>query len=156
MAIFYEKRETTLSFKDEKPTVYKLAPIHQQQVSFDGLLDEVSNACGVNRSQVKAAVEALIDRMSMFMNYGMSVKLGEFGSFKPTFNSKSEATAEALSVDNVTRKKILFYPGKRFKTMLDRLSVVSSSMDDNEGGSSSGGGGGNSGGEGGGGGADFE
>lgn len=141
MAMMYEKRETTLSFKEDKPTVYKLAPVRQQQVPFDELLNEVSAACGVNRAQVKASVEALIDRMSMFMNYGMTVKLGEFGSFKPTFNSKSETTADALSADNVTRKKILFYPGKRFKTMLDNISVVSYGMDDNsqEGGNNGGG-----------------
>lgn len=141
MAMMYEKRETTLSFKEDKPTVYKLTPVRQQQVPFDELLNEVSAACGVNRAQVKASVEALIDRMSMFMNYGMTVKLGEFGSFKPTFNSKSETTADALSADNVTRKKILFYPGKRFKTMLDNISVVSYGMDDNsqEGGNNGGG-----------------
>lgn len=132
MAMMYEKRETTLSFKEDKPTVYKLAPVRQQQVPFDALLDEVSTACGVNRAQVKAAVEALIDRMSMFMNYGMAVKMGEFGSFKPTFNSKSETTADALSADNVTRRKILFYPGKRFKTMLSNISIVSCGMDDDE------------------------
>lgn len=132
MAMMYEKRETRLAFKDDKPTVYKLVPVRQQQVPFDALLDEVSTACGVNRAQVKAAVEALIDRMSMFMSYGMAVKMGEFGSFKPTFNSKSESTTDALSADNVTRKKILFYPGKRFKTMLSNISIVSCGMDDNE------------------------
>lgn len=153
MAMMYEKRETTLSFKDDKPTVYKLAPVRQQQVPFDALLDEVSTACGVNRAQVKAAVEALIDRMSMFMNYGMAVKMGEFGSFKPTFNSKSEATADALSADNVTRRKIFFYPGKRFKTMLSNISIVSSGMDEEEDGGNTGGGGTGGSGEGG---ADFE
>lgn len=155
MAMMYEKRETTLAFKDDKPTVYKLAPVRQQQVPFDALLDEVSTACGVNRAQVKAAVEALIDRMSMFMNYNMGVKMGEFGSFKPTFNSKSESTADALSANNVTRRKILFYLGKRFKTMLSNISIVSSGMDDDEeeGGNPGGGGGTGGSGEGG---ADFE
>lgn len=143
MAMMYEKRETTLAFKDDKPTVYKLAPVRQQQAPFNTLLEEVSTACDVNRAQVKAAVEALIDRMSVFMNYNMAVKMGEFGSFKPTFNSKSESTADALSADNVTRRKLLFYPGKRFKTMLSNISIVSSGMDDDEeeGGNPGGGGG---------------
>lgn len=50
MAMMYEKRETTLAFKDGKLTVYKLAPVRQQQVPFNALLDEVSTACGVNRA----------------------------------------------------------------------------------------------------------
>lgn len=123
MALLYEKREITLNFKQDKPTVYRIAPAKQQQVTFDKLLDEVSNSCGVNRAQVKAAVEALIDRMTLFMDYGMSVKLGDFGSFKPTFNAKAQQTTDDLGADNVRRKKIVFYPGKRFKNMLEKLSV---------------------------------
>lgn len=62
--------------------------------------------------------------MIVFMNYGMPVKLGDFGSFKPTFNSKTGATADDVTAENVTRKKILFYPGKRFKQMLEGMSVT--------------------------------
>lgn len=72
----------------------------------------------------------LIDRMLLFMDYGMSVKLGEFGSFKPTFNSRSADTAEELDSGNVVRKKILFYPGKRFRNMLDNISITSFSNDE--------------------------
>lgn len=124
MGIVYEKEKMTLHFKEGKPQVYRAKPVRQQSVKFDDLLNEVSNSCGVNRSQTKAVVEALIDRMIVFMNYGMPVKLGDFGSFKPTFNSKSAATAEEVSADSVTRKKILFYPGKRFRQMLEGMSVI--------------------------------
>lgn len=124
MALIYEKRELVLNFKEEKPTVYRIAPVKQQQVPFDKLLDEVSNACGVNRAQVKASVEAMLDRMMLFMDYGMSVKLGDFGTFKPTINVKAQATEKDLGADNVKRRKILFYPGKRFKTMLNGLSIT--------------------------------
>lgn len=124
MALVCEKKEITLSYKDDKPKVFRLFPVKQQQVTFDKLLDEISSSCGVGRAQVKATVEGLIDRMTMFMDYGMSVKLGDFGSFKPSINSKSEATAKELDAENVIRKKILFYPGKRFKEMLGNISVT--------------------------------
>lgn len=124
MALIYEKQKITLSFKKDKPEVYRIKPVRQQAVTFDDLLDEVSNSCGVNRAQTKAVLEGLIDRMIVFMNYGMPVKLGDFGSFKPTFNSKTGATADDVTSENVTRKKILFYPGKRFKQMLEDISVT--------------------------------
>ena len=124
MGIVYQKEKMTLHFKKDKPQVFRAKPVRQQPVAFEDLLNEVSNSCGVNRSQTKAVIEALIDRMTVFMNYGMPVKLGDFGSFKPTFNSKSASTAEEVSADSVTRKKILFYPGKRFKQMLEGMSVI--------------------------------
>lgn len=123
MALIYEKRELVLNFKEDKPTVYRIAPVKQQQVTFEQLLNEVSNSCGVNRAQTKASIEALLDRMMLFMDYGMSVKLGDFGSFKPTINVKAQTNVEDLGADNVVRRRIQFTPGKRFKTMLNGLSI---------------------------------
>jgi len=124
MAIICEMRERILNFKDEKPKVYVIALVKTQQVTFDKLLDEISISCGVGRAQVKASVEGLLDRMSLFMDYGMSVKLGDFGSFKPTISAKAQDNAEDVSASNVRRRKILFVPGKRFKNMLNDLSIA--------------------------------
>jgi hypothetical protein len=49
--------------------------------------------------------------------------LGDFGSFRPTINVKSQKNKEDLGVENVVRRKIIFTPGKRFKTMLNNLSI---------------------------------
>lgn len=124
MALLYEEREIILNFKEDKPTVYRIAPVKQQQITFEMLLDEVSNSCGVNRAQTKAAIEGLLDRTIHYMELGMSVKFGDFGSFKPTITVKSQKSVDDLGADNVKRKKILFTPGKRFKSMLEKLSVI--------------------------------
>jgi nucleoid DNA-binding protein len=90
MALICEKKEMVLGFMEEKPTVHVISPLKQQQVAFDKLSDETSSSCGVSRAQAKACTEALIDRMILFMEYGMSsVRLGDFGSFRPTVNVKS-------------------------------------------------------------------
>lgn len=125
MAIMVEVKKRTLHFKKEKPTVYTVAPVRTQKVTFEQLLKETSSSCGVNRAQVKACIEALIDRLSHFMEYGMIVQLGDFGTFKPTVNAKSQESMETVSAGNVVRRKILFYPGKRFKEMLRDVSVTS-------------------------------
>ena len=128
--MIYEKRAITLNFKEGKPKAYKLAPVKQQTVTYEKLLDEVSASCGVNRAQSKAVVEALIDRMSMFMDFGMPVQLGDFGSFKPTMQSKAKETEEELSTADVKRLKILYYPGKRFKNMLANISIATFGSDE--------------------------
>ena len=151
MALLYGTKELVLNFKEDKPTVFVIAPSKQQQVAYDKLLDEVSNSCGVGRAVVKASVEGLMDRMSLFMEYGMSVKLGDFGTFKPTFNVNSQKNVEDLGADNVKRRKIIFHPGKRFKHMLENVSITTlESKEVTSNGNNSGGGndngGGNSGG----------
>lgn len=129
MAIMCEKREKILNFMKDKPKVYVMTPMKAQQVPFDKLLDEVSSSCGVGRAQVKASVEALLDRMGLFMDYGMSVKLGDFGSFRPTISAKAQDSAEDVDASTIRRKKIVFTPGKRFKDMLSDMSITT--MSDN-------------------------
>lgn len=127
-----EKRAIKLNYKEDKPTAYKMAAVRQQKVTFEKLLDEVSNSCGVNRSQTKAVIEALIDRLTMFMGYGMGVKLGEFGKFQPGITSKEKKTEDEVSSDDVKRVKIRFYPGKRFRNMLAQISLASFDTDDDD------------------------
>ena len=112
-----------LGFKEDKPTVYKVAAVRQQKVDFTKLVKEVSDSCGVHRTQSKAVVEALIDRLIHYMDFGMAVQLAEFGTFKPVIRTKAKKTAEEVSVDNIVTRAIRFYPGKRMKTMLDELSI---------------------------------
>ena len=133
MAILFSVKKTVLSFNENKPQVYKITAVPSQLYSFDKLLSEVASSCSLNRSQTKAVIEALIDRLIMLMDLGVTVRLGEFGSFKPSFTAKSQKTLDTVGVDNVIRKKILFYPGKRFKDMLNSMEVVSKySLDDAE------------------------
>ena len=123
MALIYEVKKTTLNFKKEKPVMYKVAAVRQQTVKYDALVKEVASSCGVHRTQTKAVVEALIDRLVHYMDLGMPVRLEEFGTFKPAIQTKVKETAEEVDASNVVRRVVRFYPGKRMKEMLKDLSI---------------------------------
>lgn len=123
MALIYEVKKTTLNFKKEKPVVYKVAAVRQQTVKYDALVKEVASSCGVHRTQTKAVVEALIDRLVHYMDLGMPVRLEEFGTFKPAIQTKVKETAKEVDTSNVVRRVVRFYPGKRMKEMLEELSI---------------------------------
>jgi nucleoid DNA-binding protein len=78
---------------------------------------------GVNKAQTKAVIDALLTSLVHYMEIGHGVSLGSFGSFKPTFNSKTAHTLEETTLDTVKVKKIQFYPGGAFKEMLSNLSI---------------------------------
>jgi predicted histone-like DNA-binding protein len=124
MALRYEKKEVTLHFKEGQPTVYKVAPVKEQAIAYDKLLEDVARSAGVNKQITTMVVSSLIDSMVYMMDLGHPVKLGDFGSFKPTFNAKTSTTEEGATADTIIRKKILFYPGKSFKNMLADISVT--------------------------------
>jgi len=127
MSLTYRKAKRTLAYQEGKPTVYKATQLVFPQVTSDELIQECSNSCGVNPSQTRAVVTALIDRMVHYMTIGHGIKLESFGSFKPVFHAKCVKTSEEATADTITLKKIQFRPGKKFVTMLDDLEVKSAS-----------------------------
>lgn len=124
MGIQYRKAKMVLNFRESKPNVYKLRQVTFPAVTFEQLVNECSQSCGVNTMQTKAVIDALVNRLVHYMEIGHGVKMGAFGSFKPTFNSKVAQSLEDATLDTVKVKKIQFYPGKAFKTMLSELSIT--------------------------------
>lgn len=123
MSLIYQKVEKVLHYKKEKPVVYQIVQQTLPAVDFKQLTEEVATSCGVNAPMTKAVIEALINRMNHFMELGHAVKLGELGTFKPVFNSKTQLAVDELSTNDVKRVKIRFYPGGRFKNMLSKLGI---------------------------------
>lgn len=124
MALVFQKVERVLHFNQDKPVVYQIAQQTIPAVKFKQLVSEVASSCSVNATMTKAVTEALIDRLIHYMDLGHGVQLGEFGTFKPVFTSKTRKTVDELSTEDVTKVKIRFYPGKRFKQMLSNISIT--------------------------------
>ena len=125
MGLMYRKAKVKLTYLEEKPEVYKLRQLTYPAVTYDQLLGMIQ-IVGVNRAQTKAVVDALLQSLVHYMEIGHAVSLGQFGSFKPVFNSKTTKLLD--DVDDTIGgkgfiKKINFYPGGKFKQMLKDLSV---------------------------------
>ncbi len=127
MGIQYRKAKVRLTYREGKPEVYKLRQLTFPQVTFQQLVEEIAQSQNVNKTMTKAVCEALLNRLVHYMEIGHGVSLGEFGSFKPTFNSKTAHTLEETTSDTITVKKIRFYPGGRFQQMLKNLAVTDNS-----------------------------
>lgn len=127
MGLQYRKVKFKSNVMEGKPEVYKLQQLTYPMVSYAQLVKECSKSCGINIAQTQGVVDALLDRIAHYMELGHGVKVGDFGSFKPVFNSKVALSSEEATVETIKRKKILFYPGKTFRDMLGELSVTSAS-----------------------------
>ena len=125
MGLTYKKSSRTLNFKEDKPTVQVLKPVRYPTITAEDLAEEIAQTQGVPKTMVLAVIEALINRLIHYMKIGHGVRMGDFGIFKPSFSAKSAETAEELDASLITRKKILFSPGKAFRTMLKNVSVQS-------------------------------
>lgn len=127
MGFIVTKSAITLNFQKEKPTMYKLSLQSLPPVTFEQLISDVAESCGVNTTMSRAVVEGMINRMCRFMELGHTVQMGDFGSFKPTFSTKAQKTKDTVGADNVKSRRIRFYPGKRFKATLQKMTFINMS-----------------------------
>lgn len=125
MGLQYRKTKTKLTFMEDKPERYKIRQLTYPQVTEDQLLQECSESCGVNTSQTRAVVDALVNRLVHYMTIGHGVSMGRFGSFKPVFTSKCTKTYAEADASTVTSKKVQFYAGKAFRDMMAGMAITS-------------------------------
>lgn len=81
---------------------------------------------------VDLVAAGLVDIMSEEIEDGKTVRLGDFGLFRPSFVGKCADTQEGVTASNIVRKRILFFPGKAFSAMLDKMSVTRMAMPDTD------------------------
>lgn len=123
MGLITRKAKVVLGYQEGKPTVYKVQQIRYPQVTTDQLVNECSVSCGVNESQTKAVIDALLNRMCHYIEIGHPVKMGEFGSFNPVINVKCVKTEEEATSETIQKKRIQFIPGKRLRQTMADLTI---------------------------------
>ncbi|MBD3589509.1 HU family DNA-binding protein [Bacteroides sp. GM023] len=124
MAIRYKKKQITLCFdKENKVEKYVAANVLVGSINYSKLCDEVNQRTGIHRAMVDVVLKGVQDTMVSFIEEGFSVKLGEFGSFRPAINAESQDKMEDVNANTIIRKKIVFTPGSAFKEMLGSASI---------------------------------
>lgn len=124
MPLEYVVTKRVFGFDETKAEKYVAKSVRSGRVSFTKTCARVSRLCGVHRKVVDLVVSGLVDMMADDIDDGKSVQLGEFGIFTPTIRSKSSDVEKDVSAKSIIQRKILFYPGKIFKSTLNDMSVT--------------------------------
>lgn len=77
-------------------------------VGLSELAAAISTECTVTIHDIKAVLSALEEKVIAYLQSGMSVRLGDLGSFHPTINSRGTATPEEFKSSNVRGVKVIF------------------------------------------------
>ena len=120
MSVKYRKKKIVLAFDTESPvSKYVAANVLVGSIDYNKLCDEVNQRTGIHRGIVDVVIKGVQDTMISFLEEGFSVKLGEFGTFRPSLQAKSQDKEEDVDADTVSRVKIIFTPGIKFRQMLE-------------------------------------
>lgn len=123
MALKYVVKKTVFGFDQTKTVKYVARPLLAGSVSCSDFYDQVARRGTVSRGVVKMVISDMVDVIEQNLSEHRSVKLEEFGSFRPAFNSKSQNEREDVTNNVLRHRKIIFTPDPRLKRMLNGMSI---------------------------------
>ena len=124
MALEYVITKRVFGFDNTKSVKYVPKSVTSGSVEFEKLCEKVARLCGVHRKIVDLVITGATDEMADMLDDGKSVRLGDFGLFRPTITGKSADNEEDVTASNIVRRRIVFTPGKIFQSTLDNMSVT--------------------------------
>lgn len=124
MALEYVVTKRVFGFDDTKSVKYVPKSVTSGSVEFEKLCEKVARLCGIHRKIVDLVITGATDEMADMLDDGKSVRLGDFGLFRPTITGKSADNEEDVTANNIVRRRIVFTPGKIFQSTLDNMSVT--------------------------------
>lgn len=104
------------------PEKFYAAAIADGEVDLDKLAEQISYQCTVTESDCYAVLLSLERNIISELEQGRIVKLGRLGNFQIGVSSEGKDTAEEVTSGAITKKRILFRPGKRLRSLLNDLS----------------------------------
>lgn len=107
-------------FDPTKAEKYVVRSVVSGKISNKKLLVLVSQICGAHRGIVQQVVAGVIDAMVNMLEEGMSVELGDFGTFRPAIRAKAADTRADATANTIYRRRIVFTPGEALRDMLEK------------------------------------
>lgn len=123
MALKYVVKKTTFGFDEKKAEKYVARPLAMGSVSFPDFCDQVTKVGMAPRGVVKLVLDGAIDVLNMNIVNGLSVSLGDFGTFRPSFGCNSQDEEGKVDADTLRNRKIMFTPGSMLKETVRNVSI---------------------------------
>jgi len=132
MALNYVVTKRVFGFDESKSEKFVVRPVSSGEVSFEKLCTQVSQVCGAHRGVVQQVIAGTVDVMINNLDDGKTVRLGEFGLFRPTLSTKAVDTEEEATASCVCRKRIHFTPGAALKHAVNRMALTRYAIPDTD------------------------
>jgi predicted histone-like DNA-binding protein len=94
---------------------------HSGKVTVQQLAERAAEMSTLSSADIAAAIEAFLTIVPQELANGNIVSLGDFGSFRLRLRSEGAGTAEEVTARNILKTLTSFFPGKRFKQVLDTI-----------------------------------
>lgn len=124
MGLKYVVTKQVFGFDETRTEKFVPKQVITGQVSFSKLCTQVGQICGAHRGTVQLVIAGLVDALINNLDDGKSVKLGEFGTFRPAIRAKASDSEEDANANVIYRRRIVFTPGTALKDAMNNTSIT--------------------------------
>jgi len=110
------------------PKKYYGAVKSSGKTEFETLCTTISDRGTCIKGDIQAALDGLIYTMKMGLAEGRIIQLGEFGNFRMSIKGKGVEVSADYATSMISRKKILFTPGKLLQDMMKTIAFKSTGI----------------------------
>lgn len=119
MALHYEKTQTRVGFGTEKETKFVGRRRLADPFTLERLAKEIAHETGMRQATCETVLRYMVLAVEDAIQDGRSVDIG-IGTVSPTISTVASDTAEGVKV---RKKRILFRPSKKLRTIVENMKV---------------------------------
>lgn len=121
MAVSFTAAGKTNPNNKQEPQCYYPRAIQTGEIDLDELSRQISFGTTVTETDCQAVIYSLVNIVSRALEQGKIVWLGHLGTFQISVKGTGSAAAEEVTAKKIESASIIYRPGKRFKTLLKKL-----------------------------------
>lgn len=115
-------RKATIGSNKGK-TVFYAKPTDAKILSSDAVEDQLISKTMMSRGDIRLALTALAETIQWAIAQGLSVDLGDLGTFKIVAHSKMVLKESDVNASNIKRPRVRFYPRQRMREAARSVSI---------------------------------
>ena len=90
-------------------------------ITIEKFAKTIADRSSLSRGDIQNVLYNFIEQLPIFLEIGMSVQLGAFGTMRLSLETTGADTPEAFTANNVKGAKVIFTPGVEFKDYLKKI-----------------------------------
>jgi predicted histone-like DNA-binding protein len=96
-------------------------PVNAGKLTIKDFAKEISGRSSLTRGDVENVLSNFLDELPTFLEIGMSIQLGEFGTLRLSLSSNGVENPDDFDAADIKRARIIFTPGSDLKKSLEDI-----------------------------------
>jgi predicted histone-like DNA-binding protein len=96
-------------------------PVNAGKLTIKDFASEIAGRSSLTRGDIENVLSNFLDELPTFLEIGMSIQLGDFGTMRLSLSSEGTETSNEFTADKIKGVRVVFIPGADLKKSLKNV-----------------------------------